>query len=236
MTAMRPPFIVDLYHGDRVTGDRPSREVNGFIAAKSSGVVGIIHKATQGSAVTDPMYGARRKMVNDAGLLWGAYHFNTGAPVKIQAQHFLDTAKPDARTLLCLDFEDNPNSQMSLEQAIQFLDIIDHVTGNYCWIYGGNRIKETIGHETPAQRAFLAKHPLWLCQYGPVARLIDENGKSLPWAEQTLWQFTGDGVGPEPHSIPGIVNQGIDISIFNGNADAIGSAWVQAIATEQETA
>jgi hypothetical protein len=38
------------------------------------------------------------------------------------------------------------------------------------------------------------------------------------WPSARLWQFTGDGIGPKPHSIPGIVGSGIDINSYEGNA------------------
>ena len=94
------PKVVDLYHGDGVTD---------FAAAYAFGIRGIIHKATQGTDIADPAYAARRKLAADAGLLWGAYHFNSGDDPALQAKHFLSVAEPDATTLLALDFEDiNP--------------------------------------------------------------------------------------------------------------------------------
>ena len=47
--------------------------------AKGDGIVGVIHKATQGQAYMDPTYQANRTKAADAALLWGAYHFGTGA-------------------------------------------------------------------------------------------------------------------------------------------------------------
>jgi len=61
-------MVVDLYHGDVVTS---------FADAATSGIRGIIHKATQGTRVADSAYGARRGNAADVGLLWGAYHFAT---------------------------------------------------------------------------------------------------------------------------------------------------------------
>jgi hypothetical protein len=33
-----------------------------------------------------------------------------------------------------------------------------------------------------------------------------------------LWQFTGNGIGPKPQSIPGIIDTGMDINHFDGDA------------------
>ena len=62
-------LIVDLSHHN---GDVE------FPRAKAAGVVGVIHKATQGTKFVDPTYAKNRKAATDIGLLWGAYHFSTG--------------------------------------------------------------------------------------------------------------------------------------------------------------
>ncbi|PYS86040.1 MAG: glycoside hydrolase, partial [Acidobacteria bacterium] len=47
--------------------------------AQAAGIVGVIHKATQGTSMTDNMYDQNRQQAVAAGLLWGAYHFGTKA-------------------------------------------------------------------------------------------------------------------------------------------------------------
>ena len=83
-----------------------------FGKAKNDGIVGIIHKATQGQSGTDPMYNANRTKTQAAGLLWGAYHFATGSNGLTQAQHFLTVVGNDPKVLLVLDFEPNPTGQV----------------------------------------------------------------------------------------------------------------------------
>jgi lysozyme len=130
------PRVVDVSHHNVVRDLRLSA---------AAGIFGVIHKASQGRAYADPQYGERRKMAADAGLLWGAYHFNTGDDVKSQVAHFVDAARPDAKTLLVLDFEDNRLSNMSIHQAVDFLRQVEAQAGRKAAIYSGNRIKETIG-------------------------------------------------------------------------------------------
>jgi hypothetical protein len=55
--------------------------------------------------------------------------------------------------------------------------------------------------------------------------MLDADGHALPWAQPTLWQFTGDGIGPAPHTLPGIVTKGIDINSFDGTRDDLVAAW-----------
>ena len=183
------PKVVDIYHGDAVTD---------FSKAHAFGIRGVIHKATQGGGINDPLYAPRRKAAADAGMLWGAYHFNTGESVAAQAKHFLAVAEPDAATLIALDFEDNRASNMSLAQARAFLEAVDAAIGRPAALYSGNRIKELIAHADAETRAFFGRHKLWLCQYGPAPKLTDFNGEPLPWAKYFLWQYTGDGSGPTP--------------------------------------
>jgi lysozyme len=227
---------VDLYHGDVLQSDvnHHVTDEDSFAMLQRGGCQFVIHKATQGVGVTDRLYAPRRKAAESVGLLWGAYHFNTGDNVPSQVQHFLDAAQPDANTFMALDFEDNRGGNMSLSSAIQFLEILDkeltkiaNGQERFAKIYSGNRIKETIIHADAPTRFFLAKHDIWLCQYGPKARLIDSNARPLPWSEYFLWQFTGDGVGPQPHNMPGVVTKGIDINRFDGDIETLKSEWVK---------
>lgn len=212
------PMVVDIYHGDTVSDLK---------ATYASGIRGIIHKATQGVDVDDHAYAGRRVTAKGAGLLWGAYHFNTGASVAAQVDHFMRAAAPDAQTLMALDFEDNKVSEMSLSQAVEFLGLLDQKIGRKAWIYSGNRIKELIVHAGAPTRTFLGQHPFWLCEYGPKAKLIDAYGNPLPWPRASLWQFTGDGIGPQPHNVPGIsCGAGVDLNTYDGTPEQLAAEWV----------
>ena len=51
-------------------------------------ILGIIHKATQGTNYVDPTYETHRALALGQGLLWGAYCFGTGADGVEQAGGF----------------------------------------------------------------------------------------------------------------------------------------------------
>ncbi|WP_425384237.1 glycoside hydrolase family 25 protein [Wolbachia endosymbiont (group B) of Eupithecia inturbata] len=70
--------IIDLSHW---------QENVDFELAKENGIVGVIHKATQGTGYIDTKYKERRKEAEDLGLLWGSYHFGVGEDGKDQANH-----------------------------------------------------------------------------------------------------------------------------------------------------
>lgn len=49
----------------------------------------MFHKVTQGTNYADPTYSTHRDKALAAGVLWGAYHFGTGADGVEQADFFL---------------------------------------------------------------------------------------------------------------------------------------------------
>ena len=49
-----------------------------FDSKLTTGIVGVIHKATQGTTYVDETYASRRVEALACGLLWGAYHFGVG--------------------------------------------------------------------------------------------------------------------------------------------------------------
>jgi lysozyme len=203
------PRVSDISHHNTVSS---------FQDAADAGLWGIIHKATQGSNYRDPDYAKRRSAAKAAGLLWGAYHFNDGSDVVSQVANFLRYAQPDTDTLLVLDYEDNPRSNMSIVQAVQFLRLIES-KGYSCAIYSGNRLKESIGRLKAADRQYVTQHLLWLCQYGPTPR--------LPAGFDTyfLWQYTDGVVGPQPRRIAGIHGE-VDLNVFNGTREQLEELWL----------
>jgi lysozyme len=199
--------IVDMYQGDAYVGNK---DIADFAKAKASGIKGVIHKTSQ--YVRDKFYEQRREKALQAGLLWGAYHFGTTYTWSTQVDFFLSIAPPSPDTFPFLDHEAYLGHSLTLQDAINFMDAVDQKYGRACGLYSGALIKQQIIRATDTQREFLSQHPFWLAQYGAL-QLYDFNKHPLPWEPKNgiLWQFTGDGQGSGPHSVPGIGN-GIDIS------------------------
>ena len=186
-----------------------------FQEAKAAGIVGVIHKATQGLTFTDSAYAANRQKALDAGLLWGAYHFGDGTDGTAQADFFLRVVDPGPDTLLVLDFE--PNTQgasMSLDGARAFVSEVNAKVSRFPGLYSGSLIKQLLGSN---QDPILAQCFFWLAQYGSNA-VVPAN-----WPTWTLWQYTDGKVGPQPHSVSGIGN--CDRDKFNGDLDALNQLW-----------
>jgi lysozyme len=184
-------------------------------AAKDAGIVGIIHKATQGWKYVDPLYRSNRDGALAVSLLWGAYHFGVGADGVAQADFFLSTVKPDSSTLLVLDFEANTaDSSMDLIEARAFVTHIQQTTGRWPGLYAGQYLKELLGSSPDT---VLSNCWLWLAQYGPTAVLPPG------WDSWTMWQYTDGASGPEPNEIAGFGH--CDRDIFNGTVEQLKSLW-----------
>src|SRR5512138_3898457 len=73
--------VIDISRGVTVTD---------FRRVRASSILGVLHKASEGSDYADIAYAGRRPQAEAAGLLWGAYHFGTaGASGEQQAAFFL---------------------------------------------------------------------------------------------------------------------------------------------------
>lgn len=207
-------LVADMNHNNTVDFDRIAK----------AGIGGVIHKATQGVGFTDNKYTSRRLLCEAAGVEWGGYDFNVSDNVKDDVDKFFAVAQPTARTLMMLDFERNPAADMTLGQALEFLDRGDQKLGRRLTFYGGDKIKSAIVHATDTQRDFLAAHPYMLCEYGPTAKMVDVNGHPLPWKQPDLWQKWADHFGPNPPMIDGLEDDA-DLSIFQGDRAALAAWW-----------
>jgi lysozyme len=209
--------VVDLSHHNS-TVDLQTAKTQG-------GILGVIHKATQGLTFRDPTYQAHHQKAKAAGLLWGAYHFGTGSDGVSQAEYFHNFVQPGPNDLLVLDFEHNPQGPtMTLEEARAFVTHIHEATGRWPGIYGGSLLKELLGtHKDPV----LANCWLWLSQYGPTAVV------PATWHAWTMWQYTDGALGPQPHEVPGIGR--CDREKFAGSAAELLTFWVAAPAPASAT-
>jgi lysozyme len=198
--------VIDLSHFNEVTG---------FDAVKADGIVGVIHKATEGIDYVDPKFFTRRRDALAAGLWWGAYHFATGDDAAMQADSFLTAVAPGPTDLIVLDFEQNTGGpSMTLEGAEQFVTQVQAATGRWPGLYGGSYLKELLGEN---RNPTLANCWFWLSEYGPEAHV------PANWQTWTMWQYTDGTVGPPPHSVEGVGN--CDRDQFNGELDELTKLW-----------
>ncbi len=206
------------------------------LARKRSKILGVIHKASEGGDWRDPLYAKRRQQAEEAGMLWGAYHFGTRQHSGVdQALMFLATARPGRATLMALDLEfndQNPANTMKLHQAEDFVRTVHEATGRYPLIYttaawadgapAGGHHHTLGGHIT--ERSILAHCPLWLADYRTEPQLpIAWKGKG--WH---FWQYAGDTEdcgprGKRVRSVSGV--ERCDRNLFRGDAATLCHFW-----------
>lgn len=198
--------IIDIFHGDATDLAK---------AQKEDGIIAVIHKATQGDHFTDVSYSARKKEAKELGLLWGAYHFGTAASVEAQVDHFLSTADVDDKMLIALDFEEDPHGpDMTINQARDFVELIEEKVGRFPVIYGANLLRDALGTTIDP---LLRKCPLWYARFREVPIGIPPTFKNF-----TLHQFTDGHFGPQPHNTAG---RPCDRNRFAGTEKQLKDQW-----------
>lgn len=206
------PKVVDISHYDDV--ETTGTSWTGFEKLYAAGYRGVINKVTQGRGMVDSSAARRKPHAFEHGLFWGVYHYFTNEDPVQQATHFLANAQIDDQTLMALDHE---TSSASLASARIFMETVKQQTGRYPWLYSGFLIKQQLGQTIDP---FWQQIKLWLSHYS--------NNPTWPpcWIKPTLWQFTGDGIGPGPHQAPGIIiKPGCDINSFDGTDDELRAVW-----------
>jgi GH25 family lysozyme M1 (1,4-beta-N-acetylmuramidase) len=197
---MPTPLIIDLSHHNTVKS---------FADVKAAGVVGVIHKATEGSSYVDKTLYGRAKAAMDAGLKWSTYHFLRPGSMSQQMSHYLNTVDPRSGERMCLDHEDAGVSLGALKEAVAYL--LDDPRGLQVTIYSGHVIKEQLGNN---RDDYLAENTsLWIAQYASAP-----SWPSATWPAWSVWQYTDTGV------MSGIAGA-CDLNAFNGGADQC-SQWM----------
>ena len=202
--------VIDLSHFNNVTS---------FQSVREAGIIGVIHKATQGLTGVDGTYGTRKPTALAAGLLWGAYHFGVNANAQKQADHFLDVVQPGPSDLMVLDFEPNAHDgTMTLAQAEAFVQRIFQQTGRFPGLYSGQAfIKEQLSNK---KNETLSNCFLWIARYSDQPPQVP----TATWKTFTLWQYTDGNLGPQPHRVNGIAT-GCDRDKFNGDEAGLRQLW-----------
>lgn len=189
--------------------------VDDFQAVYDSGIVGVIHKATQGTGFVDDDYARRQIEALSVGLKWGAYHFLEHGDVEEQMFFFVAIACLPPGSRVAIDYEDPDVTLDDLDRAVRWL--AENAPDLQVAIYGGSLLKQQIGGD---YYGVFAQYPLWLAQY-------TEGEPSWPkntWPQWTLWQYT------DCADVPGIDGP-VDGNYFNGSAENC-ALWFGPVAVE----
>ncbi len=202
------PDVVDIYHGDTV---------DSFHDMAASGVKGVIAKASQGVTLDSAYksFEARVKSL-ETPMLFGAYHFATNRDAIAQATYFL--SRISKGTLMVLDCERHTGDQVTVAQSEDFVHEIIRRTSSIPVLYYGEWLLEQEASGGIGARSILRQCPSWIARYGSTCPT------PIAGSDLVLWQFTGDGVGPEPHTVPGI-KANCDTSQWVGNVADMPEFW-----------
>ena len=193
--------VIDLSHHNSVSS---------FAAVKSQGIVGVIHKCTEGRSIVDKMYESRKAHALAAGLKWSSYHFLRPGDMQGQMVHYVNIAKPVHGERMCLDYEISAVSINDLCAAVQFL--LDIGRNLQITIYSGHLLKEKLGD---ARNEFLrANTSLWVAQYTTESPTWP-TGTYATWS---LWQYSDGSVGGTPRNVAGVTLP-VDCNMFNGSRE-----------------
>jgi lysozyme len=174
-----------------------------FAQVRKSGVVAMIHKATEGSSFIDDMRESNIIAATKAGIACCTYHWlSPGSNVKSQMDFYLDIVIPVRGERLVIDYEQDGCTLSGLKEAVQYL--LDQKMDYQITVYSGHLLKEHLGSK---KDEFLAENTdLWLAQY---------TSGTPSWSDETypnwtLWQYSDTG------RINGINDAYVDLNRFDG--------------------
>src|SRR5262245_33174888 len=201
--------IIDLSHWNTVP--------ESLQPAADAGVWGVVHKGSQGITVVDDKLASRAYLAKQAGLLFGTYQFvDTSGSMAEQVAHYVDTvsnAQGEAgdaqRWLWALDWE---VEDVSLDNAVAFMEQLEEATGRMPVLYSGHVVKDAL-QGTPDDR--LSRYRLWLAQYA--------SKPTLPpgWPSYWIWQWTDQG------EVPGI-GAPTDCNDYQCDREQLAQEWTGA--------
>jgi lysozyme len=198
------PKVVDLSHYDTVTS---------FEDLYNAGILGVIHKATEGATYIDETYTERQAEAAKTPLLWGAYHFYQPADSpQSQAGNFLAVAKDVERWFLDYEVQSNPADIMAVMQLIKA------GCSGKMGLYGPkDLIVAMIAASNSEQEAFFAECDLWWAEPDIDA---PEGWPAEVWPKWFLWQYTWTG------TIAGVSGESdTDLNAFNGTDADLIAQW-----------
>jgi lysozyme len=174
-----------------------------FSQVAASGVIAMIHKATEGTGYSDPDRAINCSNALKAGIAVCTYHFLKHGNADAQMDYYLKVIEPEDGERVIVDYEDSSCTIGDLHEAVQTL--LDYGHNLQITVYSGNLLKEQLGS---SHDAFLATNTdLWLAQY---------TSGQPSWPKGTydtysLWQYSESG------TIPGISDAAVDLNEFNGS-------------------
>lgn len=156
----------------------------------------VIIKATQNKSFVNSAMTEQIASAQKAGKLIGLYHYAGGAGAETEAKHFIKTvSKYIGKAILVLDWEKGQNSAFGNENyAKQWLDYVKEQTGVTPLIYMSQSVCASFAHTDG-----IAEYPLWVAQYGSMAKQYGydqtpwKHGSVTPWKKESIRQYSSTG-------------------------------------------
>jgi GH25 family lysozyme M1 (1,4-beta-N-acetylmuramidase) len=196
-------------------------------------VVGILHKATQGTSFKDAKYTWRREAAKSADFLWGSYHLLTTEDIQTQVNVYLETVGIHADEVYSLDVEclagpsgcANTKFKVTIEQVMSALLYFKSKTGHFPLIYANGSVTDRLAQELSSDPKFIDVR-LWYARFkGDISRHFPDS----QWPSYTLWQFSSEiNCKPAPKACPYRVKGtsfDMDINVFPGDPATLRAAW-----------
>ncbi|MDM0107874.1 glycoside hydrolase family 25 protein [Variovorax sp. J22R24] len=201
-------LVIDAFADNTIVWDKLQTERR---------VVAIIHKSTIGTTRIDSGYFARKAEAKQRGYLWGSYHWGLTGEPEAQADHYIDTVKPEAGELISLDLEDATSDElMDAAEALRFIKRVKERTGRFPVLYTNHASAKLISANF--RNTDFARTPLWYARF----RSSVSDFPTGVWPTYSLWQFSSEILVQLP--IPG-TRPDIDVNVFNGTIAQLKAKW-----------
>jgi lysozyme len=177
-----------------------------FNEVARAGVLGVIHKATEGTTYVDPNCARNCANALNAGLAIATYFWLKPGDARSQVEFYLSTIDPLPGERVVIDYEEDGCTLDMLREAVQAL--LDYALDLKITVYSGHLLKEQLGDD---RDDFLAENTdLWLAQYSSESNITWPDGTYPDWA---LWQYSESG------EVDGIDGALVDLNKFDGDGD-----------------
>ena len=177
-----------------------------FQAVAESGILAVIHKATEGTTYIDPLRANNLARAKQQGLAICTYHFLKHGNATEQMEFYCKIVQPGVGERVIIDHEDAACTLGDLHEAVLALRNIsnERFLNLKITVYSGHLLKEQLDD---AYDPLLATGTdLWIAHY-------TSGAPTWPYAtypSYKLWQYSETG------HVPGIEDE-VDMNEFNGS-------------------
>ena len=174
-----------------------------FEEVRASGVLAMIHKASEGTSYIDPNCTTNFVEATNAGISCCTYHWLSPSDPVGQMNFYLGVVDPVPGERMVIDYEQDGCSLAELHDAVRILKADPRQL--QVTVSSGHLLKEQLGAD---HDQYLAENTdLWLAHYTS-GNPTWSHGTYDHW---TLWQYSDTG------TLPGIEDAHVDFNEFNGS-------------------